>query len=68
MVSHDRWEQLASGAEFVEEELRLAEEMVENEGGAELFLRVLATAKQQALREKTYLESSVSAKDQNFTV
>jgi hypothetical protein len=51
MLSHERWEELASGAEFVEEELKYAEQMVENEGGAELFLRVLATAKQQSLSE-----------------
>jgi hypothetical protein len=60
MLSHERWEELASGAEFMEEELRYAEEMVENDGGAELFLRVLATAKQQALNEKKYLENSAN--------
>jgi hypothetical protein len=63
MLCHERCEQISSGAEFVEEELKFAEEMVETEGGAELFLRVLATAKQQAVREQTYLATSANRLD-----
>ena len=59
-LSDERWEQLASGAEFVEEELQLAEQMVETEGGAELFFRVLATARKQAVKGKTHLEKGIS--------
>jgi hypothetical protein len=62
-LSHERWEQLAAGAEFVEEELKYAEEMVENDGGAELFLRVLATAKQQSINEKKYMENSTNGQN-----
>jgi hypothetical protein len=68
ILSHERWEQLADGAEFVEEELRLAEQMVENEGGAELFLRVLATAKQQSHTLSISQLGVDPMKDQNITV
>jgi hypothetical protein len=48
-LSRERWVELANGAEFAKEEVKLAARMIEK-GGSKVFLRLLATAKQQVVR------------------